>query len=127
MCEYDEYLYEERQKHSAVLKAIANFQFSPIPGNNHLGDMENCSIFCEQYISNTNKAISDVKALMERLDYFEGLFPCTKVMGKDFPLYNDDRFQNNLKVCTFSKVSYIVQNLKWIYLYFLIAGYVSMA
>ncbi|RWS06909.1 mitogen-activated protein kinase kinase kinase 4-like protein [Dinothrombium tinctorium] len=76
---------------------------SPQPISSPNADDDNCncsetlSRLCQSCVDKETEALESVKEILEELDEIEHLYPCTKALAYDYPLYVSDQFTARLK------------------------------
>ncbi|XP_059490886.1 mitogen-activated protein kinase kinase kinase 4 isoform X2 [Neocloeon triangulifer] len=106
--EQDMYLFEERKNVANLLEEIANYKFCATANQRDKDSVDsgtelvaaecNClSMFCNVCCRNQNLAIEQVENLLSRLEEAVALYPSSRVMAAEYPLYKSKEFTNKLK------------------------------
>ncbi|CAM1305295.1 MAP3K4 (predicted) [Pycnogonum litorale] len=109
MKEQDIFLCEARKNISEVLHQVLDYIFKvdfdticcQSPTALHCIKMKGlftgCTVFCDNFMSQQNRAYEEITKLFERLYQAEQLYPSTKVLARDHVLYNNVEFNARYK------------------------------
>ncbi|CAB3382788.1 Hypothetical predicted protein [Cloeon dipterum] len=103
--EQDVFLCEERKSVAGLLEEIANYKFCPTKADNQQDSVDSgteldcscLSMFCSECSRNQNLAIEQVECLLSRLEQAVALYPSSRVMAAEYPLFKSIEFNNKLK------------------------------
>ncbi|RWS21901.1 mitogen-activated protein kinase kinase kinase 4-like protein, partial [Leptotrombidium deliense] len=70
---------------------------SPNPDDDNCNCSETLSRLCQSCVDKETEALNSVNEILEELDEIEHLYPCTKALAYDYPLYVSEQFTARIK------------------------------